>query len=249
MRFYHRQCCFGTRLIPNLHLTGMRIFNLICWLVFPVSLMFVGVFILWALIIIMINRLFLNLRGLHISDQEENHSTKPGKGPQGTHTPVFSHRARGTNIFRGGTMISDEELPINDPTRSIGMVGIQVNRKDERRSSPLLDQWPDSPMPDKAHCLTHFLPCDAPSFNQTQIQAPITAATPLICTSEGSVSPQAALNLGTTAACLSKATDRALECSYDVETASTRTKRVLTKRVTETDGGHFPLSRLRSYDP
>lgn len=245
-------CIFGKWLIPNLHLTGMRIFNLICWLVFPVSLMFVGVFILWALCIIMINRLFLNLRSLHISEQESygmdaRHSTRAGEGPHRTHTPaVFSNRAHSTNIFRGGTMICDEELPTTNPRRSIGIVGIQFARTEERRSSPLDDQWPVhvAPMPDEAHCLTHFLPCDEP-FKPTLMQVPTTSTTPLMYTAERSVSPQAALSLGTTAACRSEATNRAY---YD-RIASIRTKHVLTKRATETSGGHLPLSRLGSCGP
>lgn len=244
------QCFFGRSLIANLYLTGMRIFNLISWLIFPVSLMFVGVFILWALSIIMINRLFLNLRNLHISEQETYyHSAKVGH-PR-THTPAaFPHRPQSTNIFRGGTMIGDEELPTTSPTRSIGIVGVQFTRTEEWRSSPLDDQWPINvaPMPDEAHCLTHFLPYDAP-FQQTQILVPTTATTPLMCAAEGSVSPQASLNLGTAASSRSKAIDRALECSYDDKTVSTRTKRVLTKRATETSGGHLPLSRLGSQDP
>ena len=176
---------FGRWLTPNLHLTGMRVSNLICWLTFPVSLMFVGVFILWALVIVMINRLFLNLRGLHNSEKtdwgfEGHHSTKAVGDPRRTHAPApFPNRAQSTNIFRGGTILGGEELTIINHQRSIGFVGIQATRTEERRRRSLDNQSPISvaPTPDKKHTHVHFLPHDTPLTNEAQ----------------SSVSPQTAL--------------------------------------------------------
>ena len=190
------QCFFGRSLIANLYLTGMRIFNLICWLIFPVSLMFVGVFILWALSIIMINRLFLNLRSLHTPEKiywggSAHLSTRPEGDFRRTHTPAaFPSRAQSTNIFRGGTVICDEELSI---IHSTGGLGSQVIRTEERQSRPLNNRWPINvaPMPDGAYTLAHFLPHDTP-LEQTQTQVPTTAATPLANKAQGPVPPPTA---------------------------------------------------------
>lgn len=160
----------------------MRVLNLICWLIFPVSLMFVGVFILWALVIVMINRLFLNLRSLHNPEKinwggEAHHSPRAEGNSRRTHTPVvFPSRAQSTNIFRGGTVICEEELSTIHPNRSIGF---QVTHTEGRRSRPPDNPWPVNfaPMPDEAYTLAHSLPHDTPLTNNAQ----------------GAVSPQTAL--------------------------------------------------------
>lgn len=95
----------------DLRPTGIRVFNLICWLIFPVSLMSLGVFILWALIIVMIHRLFLNLRNLHSSgkvdwDGAVYYGTNAEE--EGTTLFVVPNRAQSSNIFRGGTILRDE---------------------------------------------------------------------------------------------------------------------------------------------
>lgn len=161
----------------------MRLFNLICWLMFPVSLMFVGVFILWALIIVMINRLFLNLRSLHNSERTD-WGREAEEDPWSTHTPAACpNQAQSTNIFGGGTMIYDKEF---NPRRSIGITGIHVTRTEERQSRRLdnLCRSNTALMSAKAHALTLFLPRDAP-LKQTKMQATRTSTTLLTYKAQG----------------------------------------------------------------
>lgn len=140
---------------------GIRVFNLICWLIFPVSLMFVGVFILWALIIVMIDRLFLNLRNLHnCGEVDWEDIVYYGTGAEGDRrrpTPSAGpNRAQSTNIFRGGTIIRDSVLPTISPTRNICVIELHVTRTEERWSEPLDNRWSNPPpVPANAHALTH----------------------------------------------------------------------------------------------
>ena len=173
----------GRWLTPSLHLTGMRVFNLICWLIFPVSLVFVGVFILWALIIVMINRLFLNLRSLHNSEKT-NQGSEAEEDPWKTHTPaVCSNGAQSTNIFGGGTMVCDKEFN----SKSIGSSETHVTLIEERQSGPLDKPWPNNatPMPAKAHALAHLLQPSA-LLKQTQMPVTIAATPPLTYKTQGS---------------------------------------------------------------
>jgi hypothetical protein len=152
--------CFLARGDANHRPTAIRVFNLICWLIFPVSLLFLGVFILWSLIIVMINRLFLNLRSNHKPEKEseEDNGTEAEEGPSRTHTP-FTCRKQGqrTNIFGGGTFIRDEEFSIISPTATSGAIGIRVTRTEERWSKPMDSLWLNPvPMPAKAHVLFHL---------------------------------------------------------------------------------------------
>lgn len=176
--------CFLVRwLIPSLYLIAMRLFNLICWLMFPVSLMFVGVFILWALITVMINRLFLNLRSLHNSERTD-WGREAEEDPWSTHTPAaIPNQAQSANIFGGGTMIYDKEI---NPRRRIGITGIHVTRTEERQSRRLDNLWHinTARMSAKAHALTLFLPQDAP-LKQTQVQVKRTSATLLTYKAQG----------------------------------------------------------------
>jgi hypothetical protein len=182
------ECCFGRWLIPKRHLTGIRIFNLICWLIFPVSLMFVGVFILWALIIVMIQRLILNLRDLHSDWGDEAYHTAAGEGdPRRIHTPsAFPNRAQSTSIFVRRTTICDEEFSMVSPPKSTGIVGAHVTYTVERQGRPLDGQWPINlaPLRAKAHTPAYFPPQDLPP-KQTQTRVRTTVTTPLTDKDQG----------------------------------------------------------------
>jgi hypothetical protein len=151
-----------------------------------VSLTFIGVFILWALIIVMINRLFLNLRTLH--SETTNRRSEEEEDTWRTHTPAtYSDRTKCTNIFGGGTMIGDEGF---NSGKSIGFIGTHVTRIEEGQIRPLDKPLPPlpisaAPMPTKAHALARFLPRDA-RFKQTQTQVTTTAAVPLAYKTQGS---------------------------------------------------------------
>jgi len=136
-------------------LTGIRVFNLICWLIFPVSLMYLGIFILWALMIVMVNRFFLNLRRRGSVLQHKSR----GRFPEDTCTSCFFQSCAKHEHLRRGTMVDNEGFSTLDPTTSVGIVGIDVTCT-ERRGRLLDNQWPIglAPMPAKAHALGHFLP-------------------------------------------------------------------------------------------
>jgi len=162
----------------------MRVFNLICWLIFPLSLVLVGVFILWALIIVMINRLILNLRNLR-NPEKTNQGSEAEGDPWRTHTPaVCSNGAQCTNIFEGGTMVCDEEF---NSRSSIGSSETHVTLIEERQSRPLDKPSPNNagPMPAKAHAPAHHLPPCAP-LKQTQIPVTTAATVPLTYKTQGS---------------------------------------------------------------
>ena len=132
----------------NLLTTGIRLFNLICWLIFPVSLMFLGVFILWSLIIVMVERLFLNLRGLYKVEERtvdcerrNNPNTEAEKSFRRPHTP-FTYRvgAQNTNPFGGGTMVHGENFSMIDLTTGLGVIEIHASRTEERWNKSLYNQ-------------------------------------------------------------------------------------------------------------
>ena len=171
----------------NLLNTGIRLFNLICWLIFPVTLMFVGVFILWSLIIVMIDRLFLNLRSLHKDKAEKVHwgtgeyeNNEAEENTWRTHTPFsYPNGAQSTNIFGGGTMIRDEDI---NATAGLGVTGVHISRTEERWGKPLYNQCFNlAPMPAKVHAFAHSPPGDSP-LNQMQMQI---ATTPLTYQTQG----------------------------------------------------------------
>ena len=128
--------------------TGIRVFNLICCLIFPASLIFVGVFIMWSLIIVVIERLFLNLRSIHNAekidwDGKAYCNTEANEGIWRTHAP--RGRGRNMNIFGGGTKI---RLSTINPATSIGVI---VTRTEERWSAPMPHVRESSPK--QAHTL------------------------------------------------------------------------------------------------
>ena len=114
---------------------------------FPVTLIFVGVFILWALIIVMVERLFLNLRRLHkvkprVVDwkREGSRNTEREEGRK-IHTPYpYCDGAQSIIVLKNDTITREEDYSVSDPTAGHGVIESQASRTERGWNKPLYHQ-------------------------------------------------------------------------------------------------------------